>query len=106
VCLPDVRATGETAPTAGSGEVERIQKDRADGVRSWEEPARVAAQRPAHCPCILEEPPDIDGQKVLFGGFFAPPNGAEPMERTSRSLRALYEDGVHAVAARGGLAGI
>jgi len=106
VCLPDVRATGETAPTTDrseGGAYQRIAQMEFDLGRNLLG-SRLKDLRTvlAH----LKRRPDIDGQRVaLWGDSFAPPNGAEPMGAHLALLTALYEDDIHAVAARGGLAG-
>jgi hypothetical protein len=125
VCLPDVRATGETAPAAeraDGGAYHRIAQTEFDLGRNLLG-SRLKDLRAvlAH----LRRRPDIDRQRVaLWGDSFAPPNPAnlwldeleneggpqiqhraEPLGAHLALLAALYDDGVRAVAARGGLAG-
>ncbi len=125
VCLPDVRATGETAPTAEraeGGAYQRIAQTEFDLGRNLLG-SRLKDLR--NVLAYLRFRPDIDGQRVaLWGDSFAPPNPvnpwldelefeggpqiqhrAEPMGAHLALLAALYEDSVRAVAARGGLAG-
>lgn len=125
VCLPDVRATGETAPTADrtdGGAFQRIAQTEFDLSQNLLG-SRLKDLRTVLA--YLRSRQDIDGQKVaLWGDSFAPPNPAnlwldelefeggpqiqrraEPMGAHLALLAALYEDGVRAVAARGGLAG-
>lgn len=125
VCLPDVRATGETAPAAEraeGGAYQRIAQTEFDLGRNLLG-SRLKDLRTvlAH----LRRRPEIDSRRMaLWGDSFAPPNPpnlwldeieyeggpqiqhrAEPMGAHLALLAALYEDGVRAVAARGGLAG-
>jgi hypothetical protein len=124
VCLPDVRATGETAPAtrADGGAYNRIAQMEFDLGRNLLG-SRLKDLRTvlAH----LRGRQDVDGRRVaLWGDSFAPSNPAnlwldelefeggpqiqrwaEPMGAHLALLAALYEDGVQAVAARGGLAG-
>ena len=125
VCLPDVRATGETAPAsdrAEGGAYQSVAQTEFDLGRSLLG-SRLKDLRTVLA--YLRKRPDIDGQKVaLWGDSFAPPNPAnlwldelefeggpqiqhraEPMGAHLALLGALYEDGVRAVVARGGLAG-
>jgi dienelactone hydrolase len=125
VCLPDVRATGETAPAADrteGGPYQRIAQMEFDLSRNLLG-SRLKDLRTVLA--YLRSRPDIDSQKVaLWGDSFAPPNPAhlwldelefeggpqiqrraEPMGAHLALLAALFEDGVRAVAARGGLAG-
>jgi dienelactone hydrolase len=125
VCLPDVRATGETAPAperSDGGAFQRIAQTEFDLGRNLLG-SRLKDLRTvlAH----LRRSPGIDPRRLaLWGDSFAPPNPAnlwldeleneggpqiqrraEPMGAHLALLAALYDDGVRAVAARGGLAG-
>jgi dienelactone hydrolase len=125
VCLPDVRATGETAPASERGEggaYQRIAQTEFDLGRSL----LGSRLKDLHTVlAYLRSRPDIDGKKLaLWGDSFAPPNPAslwldelefpggpqiqhrpEPMGAHLALLAALYEESVRAVVARGGLAG-
>jgi hypothetical protein len=124
VCLPDLRATGETAPPTDRGDggaYQRIAQMEFDLGRNLLG-SRLKDLRTliAH----LRRLQGIDRQRIaLWGDSFAPPNPAnlrpdeleyegaqnlrraEPMGAHLSLLGALYEDGVRAVAARGGLSG-
>src|SRR5262249_3473591 len=125
VCLPDLRATGETAPTpdrADGGAYHRIAQTEFDLGKS------LLGSRLKDLRTVLgylRRRPDIDGKRVaLWGDSSAPANPAnlwldevefeggpqiqhraEPMGAHLALLAALYDDNVRAVAARGGLAG-
>jgi hypothetical protein len=125
VCLPDVRATGETAPAAeraDGGPYHRIAQTEFDLGRSLLG-SRLKDLRTVLA--YLRQRPDLDRQEItLWGDSFALPNPAnlwvdelenegapqiqhrsEPLGSHLALLAALYEDDVRAVAARGGLAG-
>jgi len=125
VCLADVRATGETAPSPERGDggaFHAIAETEFDLGRSLLG-SRLKDLRAvlAH----LKTRPEIDGTRLaVWGDSFSPPNPAElwldelefpggpqiqfraePMGAHLALLAALYEEGVRAVVARGGLAG-
>jgi hypothetical protein len=124
VCLPDVRATGETAPAtrADGGSFTRIAQMEFDLGRNLLG-SRLKDLRTVLA--YLRRRPDVDGRRMaLWGDSFVPPNRAdlwldeleyeggpqiqrwaEPTGAHLALLAALYEDGVQAVAARRGLAG-
>jgi dienelactone hydrolase len=125
VCLPDVRATGETAPAAErteGGPYQRIAQTEFDLGRNLLG-SRLKDLRTVLA--YLRRRPDIDAQRIaLWGDSLAPANApdlwldeleyesgpqiqlrAEPMGAHLALLCSLYEDNVRAVAARGGLAG-
>ena len=122
VCLPDVRGTGEVAATSSRGpgamglpETELMLGETMLGARLKD--ARTVFH-------YLASRPDIDASHIaLWGDSFAETNAddfafdqsemqeagpfiqhqAEPMGALVALLTGLYEDGVTAVAARGGL---
>lgn len=125
VCLADVRATGETAPSpdrADGGAFHAIAEMEFDLGRS------LLGSRLKDLRTVLVHlrgRPEIDPARLaLWGDSFSPPNPpglwldevefpggpeiqyrAEPMGAHLALLAPLYEDGIRAVVARGGLAG-
>src|SRR5262249_3866069 len=125
VCLPDVRATGETAPAAEHGEGGAYQRI---GQMEFDLGSSLLGSRLKDLRTVLaylRSRRDIDGQKLaLWGDSFAPPNPtnlrlgelefeggpqiqrrAEPMGAHPALLAALHEDSLLPSAGRGGLAG-
>jgi dienelactone hydrolase len=125
ICLPDVRATGETAPSPDRGDggpYHRIAETEFDLGRS------LLGSRLKDLRAVLawlRQRPGLDPRNLaLWGDSFSPPNPpnlwldelefpggpqiqyrAEPMGAHLALLAALYEDSVRAIAARGGLVG-
>jgi dienelactone hydrolase len=122
VCLPDLRGTGETKPDDGRG-----RGSSATSLSSAElmlgQTALGARVRDLRSVLrYLRARPELDGRRVaLWGDSFAarnprdrdvkapldaaePPALAEPLGALVVMLTALFEDDIHAVSARGGLA--
>jgi hypothetical protein len=125
VCLPDVRATGETAPApdrSDGGAYQRIAQ------LEFDLGANLLGSRLKDLRMVLawlKGRQDIDrGRIAIWGDSFTPPNAAnlwldeleneggpqlqrraEPMGAHLALLAALYDDDVRAIVARGGLAG-
>jgi hypothetical protein len=125
VCLPDVRATGETAPGAersDGGPYQRIAQ------LEFDLGTNLLGSRLKDLRTVLSylrRRSDVDRQRIaVWGDSFAPPNpanlwldeiefeGGPQIQRRAELmgahlalLAALYEDGIRAVVARGGLAG-
>jgi dienelactone hydrolase len=125
ICLPDVRATGETAPApdrSDGGAYQRIAQMEFDlGTNLLG--SRLKDLRTVLA--YLKRRPDVDRERIaIWGDSFTPANPpnlwldeleneggpqiqrrTEPMGGHLAMLAALYDDGVRAVVARGGLAG-
>jgi hypothetical protein len=125
VCLPDVRGTGETAPAVEPRDggprhaMAQMEFDLGKNLLG----ARLRDLRTVLG--YLRTRSDIDGGRIaLWGESFAPPNPAhlfldelefeagpqiqyraEPIGAHLALLAALFEEGIQAVAASGGLAG-
>jgi hypothetical protein len=125
VCLPDVRATGETAPVpdrTDGGAYQRIAQ------LEFDLGTNLLGSRLKDLRTVLgylKGRQDIDRQRIaIWGDSFTPPNTgglwideveneggpqlqrrAEPMGAHLAMLAALYDDSVRAVVARGGVAG-
>ncbi len=125
VCLPDLRATGETAPTRDRGDggtyqwIAQTEFDLGQSLLG----SRLKDLRAVLT--YLRQRSDVDADRLaLWGDSFSPHNPknlwldelhyeggpqiqyrAEPMGAHLAMLGALYEDDVRVVAARGGLAG-
>lgn len=125
ICLPDVRATGETSPALHRGDggpfhaIAQLEFDLGTSLLG----SRVRDLRTVLS--YLRTRSDIDSKRIaLWGDSFSPANArdlfldelefeggpqiqhrAEPLGAHLALLAALYEDDIRAVAAQGGLAG-
>jgi hypothetical protein len=125
VCLPDVRATGETAPSADRGDggpfhsISQLEFDLGGSLLG----SRLMDLRTVLG--YLRNRDDFDSKRIgMWGDSFSPSNPAdlfldelqfeggpqiqhrgEPLGAHLALLAALYENDVRAVAAQGGLAG-
>jgi hypothetical protein len=123
VCLPDLRGTGETRPSASQG---RSSADTAISATELMLGQTLVGARLRDLRSVLRYlrgRAEVDaGRVALWGDAFAPvnlkdrrldvpldaeqlPDQAEPLGGLLALLGALFEDGVRAVAVRGGLAG-
>ena len=125
VCLPDVRATGETSPSSDrrDGGAHQTLAQREFDLANSLMGAQLRDLRTVLV--YLRSRPDLEDVKIaLWGDSFAPTNSedlfldevglesspliqyrAEPMGAHLALLAALYESDIQAVAARGGLGG-
>jgi dienelactone hydrolase len=121
VCLVDLRGTGDTRSGDGTGRTSALTSHSASSLMLGRPLAGVRVRELRAVLAFLRSRPDVDPSRLaLWGDSFAPVNGPDvridvpydapkfpevghPMGATTALLTALYEPGLKAVYARGGL---